>query len=139
MKMGQVVFLFAQRSLQIGRVIGQQPGRLEVETPQGDRRVIPERRLAHRSARTVPTIAALVAYEQELCDLQKQIDLGTVWSILESEPPSSRYTVESLSNIAWSTSESGLHTKTSPCSVPRFPVRCPRQSLPQPRVSGTNP
>ena len=76
MKNGSVVFIYRTHEWQIARVLGEATGTVEVEVVGGERITFSQKRLAHISERTVPTVAALEAYEAEVLDLKRSLDLA---------------------------------------------------------------
>ncbi len=130
MKPGQVVFLFMGSDWRVARVISPTGALVEVEQVNGTRGSHGAARFARVSEKTVPTLAALAAYEDELTALIAGLDLLSLWSLLadaagDTQPPPMR--LSELSKLAlpeagpatddamaWALQRDGVHFESTP-------------------------
>ena len=85
MKPGTIVWVFSEQGWRIGRVVADRQGRLELQHIEGPRQLYPAKRVAHVSAKVVPSQAALAAYRDEVAIMAAEVDLATVWELLDHE------------------------------------------------------
>jgi len=98
-KAGQVVFVYATRTLRIARVRAAQNGRVDVEHIGGERNTYTQKRLARISDKVLPNNEALPAYQEEVLDLLGGADLAALWETLRVER-TGHYTEGQLADLA---------------------------------------
>jgi exoribonuclease-2 len=89
MKTGQIVFVYRDSTMAVGRIVGSFGGKFEVEFDTNARQTFAERRLARLSDRVVADAPCLDEYIAEISGLRDSICLEDVWSLLQEEEASS--------------------------------------------------
>jgi exoribonuclease-2 len=89
MKTGQVVFVYRDSAMAVGRIVGTFGGKFEVEFESNARQTFAERRLARLSDRVVTDASRLDEYMTEVSGLRDSVCLEDVWSLLQEEDETS--------------------------------------------------
>lgn len=101
MKDGQVVFVFSDRTWRPGRIVAARSGtRCEVEHIGAPRQTYNVNRLARVSEKRVPSLAALVAYIEQVESLRGMIDIPALWEAVRTEPGDPTFSPEELSELS---------------------------------------